>query len=219
MSSEKGDAVKPAAAAAPSASEPAPEPAPEAAADAVPTKRWGGVRSVRDSFAMVEVDEYNPEALRDGVGKLKQELEKNENVRLSVRGGGTRDLTIREQLLLRSLQKRPEHRSEEDVTLVARATADIKFFQRLTQKQHMEICREMQHEVVSGNTTLFTQGDEVRAQHPLAPRRRALLSACARALAPPTPHPLAVPTPRGVHGRSARRAPPFSSSTVAAASS
>ena len=56
--------------------------------------------------------------------------------------------------------REPADRSEEDVQLIVRATADIKFFQRLTRKQHEEICREMKHEIVPAATTLFEQDDE-----------------------------------------------------------
>ena len=39
-------------------------------------------------------------------------------------------------------------------------TSEIKFFgDRLTAREHYELCREMSHEVVQGGVTLFNQGD------------------------------------------------------------
>jgi CRP-like cAMP-binding protein len=76
------------------------------------------------------------------------------------RGGGTRKLTLKEQLLLRSLLRRPDQRSEDDVQLLVRATAEVKFFQTLTPTQHAELCRDMSHEVVPAHTTIYTQDED-----------------------------------------------------------
>ena len=83
-----------------------------------------------------------------------------EEVRLTKRGGGTRKLTLREQLLLRSLMREPEDRSESDVQLLMRATAEVKFFQHVNEQQHADLCREMDYEIVPSGVTLFKQGQE-----------------------------------------------------------
>ena len=123
--------------------------------------QWGTMRSAfaqMDDEAEAEEDGHDKERL----AKLRAELAVHEiqEVRIAKRGGGTRKLTLREQLLLRSLMREPAERNDDDVQMIVRATADIKFFQRLTQSQHVELCREMGHIVVPGETTLFKQGDE-----------------------------------------------------------
>ena len=81
---------------------------------------------MRNVFAQMDEE---AEAEEDGHGgqghraKLKAELAVREiqEVRLSKRGGGTRKLTLREQLLLRSLLRPPAERSDDDVSLIVKA--------------------------------------------------------------------------------------------------
>jgi hypothetical protein len=80
-------------------------------------------------------------------------------VQIAKRGGGYRSLHVREKLLLRSLMRAPEERTDEDVELLIRATADVEFFQHLTKQQHSAVCREMTYQIVKDGTTLFEQGD------------------------------------------------------------
>ena len=82
-------------------------------------------------------------------------------IRIPKKGGrGERTLTLREQLLLRSLMRDPQERNEDDLSLIVRATSDIKFFQDLSEQQHSEVCVGLTHEVVPEGKTIFTQGDE-----------------------------------------------------------
>ncbi len=71
-----------------------------------------------------------------------------------------RRLTLKEILLLKSLLKSGKDRTLDDVALLTRATADVKFFRHLTQQQHRDVCREMTYAVYPADTTLFQQGDE-----------------------------------------------------------
>ena len=54
----------------------------------------------------------------------------------------------------------PHERNEDDLSLIVRATSDIKFFQDLSEQQHSEVCIGMTHEIVPEGKTIFTQGDE-----------------------------------------------------------
>lgn len=74
-------------------------------------------------------------------------------------GRGERKLSLREQLLLRSLMRAPQERTEDDLSLIVRATSDIKFFQDLSEQQHAEVCHGMTHEIVPEGTTVFEQGE------------------------------------------------------------
>lgn len=80
-------------------------------------------------------------------------------VRLAKRGGGERKLTVSENLMLRSLLRRPEERTDDDIQLLTRATSDVKFFQELSVKHHTEVVRDMRHEIVPSGAAIFEQGD------------------------------------------------------------
>ena len=120
---------------------------------------WG---SVKKTFRqLLAAEESSDSSAPDEASAIPAVLlPQLDSVELAKKGGGTRKLTVKEKLLLCSLMREPADRSEEDVQLIVRATADIKFFQRLTRKQHEEICREMKHEIVPAATTLFEQDDE-----------------------------------------------------------
>ena len=76
---------------------------------------------------------------------------------------GYRKLNMREQVLLRSLMRGPSERSDDDIEVIIRATADVKFFQHLTEQQRSGVCREMTYEIVQDGETIFDQGDEGNA--------------------------------------------------------
>ena len=50
--------------------------------------------------------------------------------------------------LVRALARGPAARSVNDLKLIEGATADVKFFERLSRDQHLELCRVMTHELV-----------------------------------------------------------------------
>ena len=58
------------------------------------------------------------------------------------------------------LAKSFEMRSDEDLAILQRCTAEVKFFSHLTPQQHLELCRVMSHELVPNDTPVFTQGEE-----------------------------------------------------------
>jgi len=66
----------------------------------------------------------------------------------------------RHERVLRVLSKAPEQRSSAELTLLQDATADVKFFERLTSAQHLELCRVMTHERLDKEECVFSQGDE-----------------------------------------------------------
>ena len=62
--------------------------------------------------------------------------------------------------LVRALARGPAARSVDDLKLIEGATADVKFFERLSRDQHLELCRVMTHELVDKESVVFSQGDE-----------------------------------------------------------
>ena len=62
--------------------------------------------------------------------------------------------------VLDALSKQPEQRNEADLHKVHAATANVKFFERLTPSEHLELCRVMSYEQTGEATTVFSQGDE-----------------------------------------------------------
>ena len=62
--------------------------------------------------------------------------------------------------LVRALARGPAARSVDDLKLIESATADVKFFERLSRDQHLELCRVMTHELVDKESVVFSQGDE-----------------------------------------------------------
>ena len=62
--------------------------------------------------------------------------------------------------VLQVLRKPSSERSDDDLQTILQATADSKFFQRLSPEQHREICRVIQPAFVPKDTLVFQQGDE-----------------------------------------------------------
>ena len=63
-------------------------------------------------------------------------------------------------LVLQALRKPSSERTDDDLQTILQATADTKFFQRLSPEQHRELCRVMQPTFVPQDTLVFQQGDE-----------------------------------------------------------
>lgn len=72
------------------------------------------------------------------------------------------DLLVQPQSdkVLRVLSKSFDSRTDEDLAIVQRATADVKFFSTLTAMQHTELCRVMTYEVLPKDSPVFAQGDD-----------------------------------------------------------
>ena len=62
--------------------------------------------------------------------------------------------------VLQALRKPSSERTDDDLQTILQATAETKFFQRLSPEQHRELCRVMQPTFVPQNTLVFQQGDE-----------------------------------------------------------
>ena len=62
--------------------------------------------------------------------------------------------------VVRVLSKPAESRQMEDILVLQRATADIKFFERLGNVQRQETCRAMTYELVPAGADVYLQGAE-----------------------------------------------------------
>jgi CRP-like cAMP-binding protein len=70
------------------------------------------------------------------------------------------DAALENDRVLRSLKKPPSSRTDEDLQVIKQATADVKFFERLSTEEHHELCRVIEHTYLPKGHTIFEQGDE-----------------------------------------------------------
>ena len=61
--------------------------------------------------------------------------------------------------VLRALRKPSSERTDDDLQTIQQATADVKFFQRLSPEEHRELCRVIQPAFAPAYTSVFEQGD------------------------------------------------------------
>lgn len=86
------------------------------------------------------------------------------NVKLvddSPRGGSNDPDIIASDPLLRVLRKPSEARTDDELNLICRETANVKFFRQIEDpKLHLELCRHITYQDVPADEPIFTQGDE-----------------------------------------------------------
>ena len=61
--------------------------------------------------------------------------------------------------VLKALRKTSSERTDDDLQTIQKATADVKFFQRLSPEEHRELCRVLQPVFFPKDTAIFEQGD------------------------------------------------------------
>ena len=103
---------------------------------------------------VISAFQNKPKSVFDGLGKETEERPEM----VLVDPDSTLDETADQ--VLQALRKPSSERTDDDLQTILQATADSKFFQRLSPEEHREICRVIQPAFVPKDTVVFQQGEE-----------------------------------------------------------
>ena len=109
---------------------------------------------VMTATLVISAFQNKPKSVFDGLGKETEERPEM----VLVDPDSTLDETA--DLVLQALRKPSSERTDDDLQTILQATADSKFFQRLSPEEHREICRVIQPAFVPKDTVVFQQGEE-----------------------------------------------------------